>query len=683
MRIASWLVMPLLSAAWAAPAAWTVCGAGCGYTNLQTAIDAAATYQDSTSCVPVILSIRAGEVFTGTFTLPAKNCRKYVHLRSSRLAELPAGVRVVPADAAKMPRLISPPANVSPTLVTADGSGTGYWALEGLEITQPDLGTTTKYSLVQIGNMSPAENLEARTPHHVVIDRSYLHGVPLREGPVRCLALHSRITTVSNSYLSECKSGTTDAQGIWMGQSLGPVLIVNNYIEGSTENFLAGGANAVGNSAMSVQGRAQRDLRFIGNHFRKKPEWKRTVAAGVPARVCMVGEYQQDTLTSQWYTCSAAPAVWTATAVAPPYFSEKNLFELKDGQGVYVYGNVLEKAWEAAQPGSAFLFNQSGGYTPNFDVRDVRMIANRIQEVNVGVAFGNLNYLVNPAGNTLTRQVSLEHNVFSSVGAPYLNYQPSSARFLMTHRSTDIVYRHNTLYHYPGAGSYGLIGNNNDANPSLAGFNFIGDSIFDSTFSGFVYLLGGGGSHCFWRNVITQAGAASDMRKNVFINAGSVGDNCTGGSGPVFPADTVQSGSINNVLENPAAGNFRVKSTATAARGTATDGLDLGANIDLVEWATAGSVNGQDNPFLRFQIRGHAATPSGATIWFTAPAASDTCTLTASLQPSLTPAAGSVTITRTGRSGRATISGLSSDRRYHYRVACGSWNLSGTLRTTP
>lgn len=681
MRTAFWLLLALVPAAGAAPAILSVCGTGCNYSNLQSAINAAAAYQDGTSCVPVVVSIRAGETFTGTFSLPAKSCKKYVHLRSSRLAELPDGARVFPADTAKMPKIISPPANTAPTLITEDGSGTGYWALEGLEITQPDLGTAIKYSLLQIGNLSATENLEAKTPHHIRIDRSYLHGVPMREGPVRCLALHARTTVISNSYLSECKSGNTDAQGIWMGQSLGPVLVINNYIEGSTENFLAGGADGIGNSAMAVQGRAQRDLRFVGNHFRKKPEWKRSFAAGVPSRTCMVGEYQQNTTTSQWYVCSAAPSTWTTTGTAPTTFSEKNIFELKDGQGVLVYGNVLENAWEAAQPGTAFVFNQSGGYTPNFNIRDVRLIANKIQEVNTGVGFGNLNYLVNPAGDTLTRQVRFEHNLFSSVGGPYLRNLPSSARFFMMHRSADIVYRHNTLHHYPGEGSYGVIGSNNDANPSFGGFNFIGDNVFDVSFSGYVYLFGGG-SHCFWRNILPVAGGANDMRKNAFINSGSLGDNCTGGNGPVFPSDTVQAAALTDLLVDPAGGNFRVKPTATAARGTATDGLDLGANIDLVEWATAGSVNGQANPFLRFLVRGQTTTATGATLWITAPTA-EACTVTASLNQSLTPVAGSVTITRTGQSVRALLTGLLNDRRYYYRVNCGVWTLSGSLRTAP
>lgn len=674
------LLLMLIPALKAATTVWTVCGTGCDYSSPQTAMNAAAQYQDTTACVPVVLSIRAGETFTGAYTIPAKACKKYVHLRSSKLGELPSGVRVGPADVSKMPQLISPPADPAATLITADASGTGYWAFEGLEITQPDLGAVTKYSLVQIGNMSAIENLEAKTPHHILIDRSYLHGVPLKEGPVRCLALHARNAVVSNSYLSECKSGNTDAQGIWMGQSLGPIVIRNNYIEGSGENFLAGGSNYIGNSTMSVQGRAQRDLRFIGNHFRKKPEWKRALAAGVPTQACMVGEYQQDTNTSQWYVCSAAPSTWSATGVIPAYFIEKNLFELKDGQGVYVYGNVLEKSWSHAQSGAAFLINQSGGYTQNFNIRDVRIIGNRIKDANVGIAIGNLNYLV-PGGTTLTYGASFTHNLFESIGAPYLNNNPATARFLMTHLMSDFVYRHNTLYHYPGAGSYTLIGNNNDANPSLSGFNFLGDNIFDATFSGYVYLFGGS-SHCFWRNVITLAGAASDMRKNVFTNPGSLGDNCIGGSGPVFPADTVQVAAITDVLENPAGGNYRVKSTAAAARGTATDGRDLGADIDLVEWATAGSVSGQNNPFLEFQVRGQTATATAATIWFTAPTAAS-CMLTASLNPSLAPPAGSVSISRTGKSVRAVVSGLLNDRRYYYRASCGNWDLTGSLRTAP
>jgi hypothetical protein len=591
-------------------------------------------------------------------------------------------MRVSPSDTAKMPKVISPPGNTGATLNTADGTGTGYWAFEGLEITQPDLGTATKYSLMQVGNMSSTENRASKTPHHFLIDRSYLHGVPLREGPVRCLALHARNMALTNSYVSECKSGNTDAQAIWMGQSLGPVLIQNNYLEGSTENFLAGGGNGVGNSEMSFEGHAQRDLRFIGNHFRKKPEWRRTYVAEVPTRPCMVGEYQLNTSTSQWYVCSAAPSTWSVSAITPPSFSEKNLFELKDGQGVYLYGNTFEKAWEAAQAGAAFLINQSGGSTPNFNVRDVQVIANRVQEVNVGFGFGNLNYLATPPGNTLTRQVRIEHNLFSAVGAPYLRTNALSARFFMTHTDEGIVFRHNTLYNYQGHGSYALIGSNNDINPSLSGFNFIGDNIFDSTFSGYVYLMSGGGGHCFWRNVTTGFGGASDMRKNVFTNFGSLGDTCNGGNGPVFPADTLLISAITDVLEDPAGGNFRVKTTTAAARGTATDGLDLGADIDLLDWATAGSVNGQDNPFLQFRIRGQRATSTTATLWISAPG-TQSCTVTASPNQSFTPVEGSATVVRTGRSVRADLAGLSTDRLYYYRVNCGVWHTGGALRTAP
>jgi len=673
------LLMPVLDAA---SAVRSVCNTGCTYSDLQTAINASAQYQDNTTCEQVVLTLQAGETYTGAFTVPAKACRKYVNIRSSRLAELTPGVRVSPSDTAKMPKIISPPGSTDPTLVTADGSGTGYWAFEGLEITQPDLGLTTKYSLMQIGVTSAAENRADKTPHHFLIDRSYLHGVPFREGPVRCLALHARNMIVTNSYISECKSGNTDAQGIWMGQSLGPVLIINNYIEGSTENFLTGGGNGVGNSEMSLQGHAQRDLRFIGNHFRKKPEWRRTSAAGVPARVCMVGEYQLDTTASQWYVCSAAPSTWSVSGITPPSFSVKNIFELKDGQGVYVYGNTFEKVWESGQYGPAFVINQSGGYTPNYNVRDVHVIANKIQEVNSGFGFGNLNYLASPPGNTLTRQVRIEHNLFTLVAAPYVNTNALTARFLTTHKNESVVFRHNTVYNYPGYGSNGLIGSNEDDNPSLRGFNYIGDNILDSTFTGYFYGFSGGlASHCWWRNVVTGFGGVSDMRKNVFTTPGSLGDTCSGGSGPTFPADTVQIGAITSVLEDPAGGNFRVQA-ASAAKGTATDGLDMGVDVDLVDWATAGSVNGQNNPFLAFRIRGQRATATTVTLWISAPG-TEACTVTASSNQSLTPADGSVTIVRTGRSVRADVTGLLNDRIYYYRVTCGGWYTGGVLRTAP
>lgn len=93
------IVFLLLGVSQSHAATTTVCGTGCDYSNLQTALDNAKPGDT--------LVLKAGETFTGNFVLPYKEGADYITIRSSRLAELPPpGYRVKPEHAIYMPKLI-------------------------------------------------------------------------------------------------------------------------------------------------------------------------------------------------------------------------------------------------------------------------------------------------------------------------------------------------------------------------------------------------------------------------------------------------------------------------------------------------------------------------------------------------------------------------------------------------
>lgn len=86
----------------------TVCSSGCGYTDPQAAINAAARGD--------IIELKAGQVFEGVYKLPYKPGSGYITIRTSRWRELPPpGTRVTTADLPVMATL-QPSDSGSPAL---------------------------------------------------------------------------------------------------------------------------------------------------------------------------------------------------------------------------------------------------------------------------------------------------------------------------------------------------------------------------------------------------------------------------------------------------------------------------------------------------------------------------------------------------------------------------------------
>ncbi|HMY20547.1 MAG TPA: hypothetical protein PKA58_29685, partial [Polyangium sp.] len=117
-----------------------------------------------------VIEIEAGATFTGTFTLPNKSGNDWIVIRTSTPdANLPPeGTRITPADAAKLPKLVLP-ADTGPVVSVAPGAH--HYRLIGLEI-MPSPGVYI-HNLIDIG---AGVSTMADVPHHIIVDRSYLHG---------------------------------------------------------------------------------------------------------------------------------------------------------------------------------------------------------------------------------------------------------------------------------------------------------------------------------------------------------------------------------------------------------------------------------------------------------------------------------------------------------------------------
>jgi hypothetical protein len=304
--------------------------------SLQDALDAARPGDT--------LLLDAGATFLGPFTLPAKPVSAgpdggYITIRSSADdASLAPNVRVTPASTSLMPRIISPGKGAT-AIQTAPGAH--HYRFIGIEFTaQTD--SALVYELVSFGDGSNAQNTLDRVPHHLVLDRCYIHalgGQSLKRG----VGLNSSETTVVNSWVSGFKSTDQDTQALMGFNGPGPFHIVNNYLESSGENVMFGGADP------SIQNLVPSDIEIKRNYFNKPLSWK-----------------------------------IDDPAYAGTHWVVKNLLELKNAQRVAIEGNLFEHCWRDAQGGTAVVLTprNQGGNAPWSTVNTVSITSNIIRHTN-------------------------------------------------------------------------------------------------------------------------------------------------------------------------------------------------------------------------------------------------------------------------------------------------------------
>jgi len=334
--------------------------------------------------------LQAGATYTGNFKLPAKKgSGKWITVRTSNMADVPKeGTRVSPQHAAAMPKIVDP--NGTGAFSTALQAG--YYRLVGLEVTvAPTVNQV--WSLVNLGSGGSEQKSLDVVAHHLILDRMYIHG-NARHDCFRCVALNSAFSAVIDSYLSEGHVVGFDTQAISGVNGPGPFKIVNNYLEGSGENLMFGGADP------AIRDLVPSDIEFRYNYCFKPRSWKigHPSYAGIP---------------------------WTV----------KNLFELKNARRVLIEGNVFENNWVHAQAGTGILFtvrNQSGT-APWSAVQDVTMINNRLR--NSPTAFVVMGY-DSPNQSQQSRRFLIRNNLFEQV---------ERSGFMITWGSEDVEIDHNTF----------------------------------------------------------------------------------------------------------------------------------------------------------------------------------------------------------------------------------------------
>jgi uncharacterized protein (TIGR03437 family) len=381
--------------------------------NLQSAINAA-QYGDT-------IILEAGAIYNATLTLPLKSGTGEIVIQSSRIGELPDGVRVNPSQSALFAKVQS---SVPAEPVVKTVAGAHHYRFRGIEFSTTSTSVVV-YDLIRFGDGRFTQTTLSSVPHHLTIDRSYIHGFSDQDVQ-RGVSAQCAECEVTNSYISEIHMVGIEAQGIAGWNGPGPIRIINNYIEASTQNILFGGADSASEALMPA------DLEIRRNHLFKPMSWK----VGDP---------------------SYAGKHWTV----------KNILEFKAVKRAVVDGNVLQNNWTDGQDGKAVLLT----------VRNQECSANwsTVQQVTftnntVSNAEGGLNFLGKdneaepvygkcPAGSTSTRgsDVTVANNLFYSISGSFLTIN-GFYNVTLNHNTSFQTSNTYTLY---GEQSLGYISTNN------------------------------------------------------------------------------------------------------------------------------------------------------------------------------------------------------------------------------
>ena len=366
-------------------------GATAGTIRVRAGDDLQAAINDARPGDEVVLD--AGASWRGTIVLPRKAGGAggpYVTIRSSAIDALPpAGGRVSPSDAPRMPKLLAPGAG-EPALRTAPGAH--HYRLIGLEITSaPRAQRVTE--LVQFGDGLAAQNKLESVPHDLVLDRCFVHG-DAEVGARRGVALNSGRAEITGCHISDCMGRGEDTQAVMGWNGPGPFRIANNRLEGAGENIMFGGADP------SIPNLVPSDIEVVGNHLTKPLSWR---------------------------------GRWTV----------KNLFELKNARRVRVEGNLMENNWLDAQEGTAILFTprNQGGAAPWSTVEDVLFTNNIVRHTSSAI------YLLgrdNLQPSRQARNITVSNNLFTDVGGERWG---GRGIFLLISGTAGVRVEHNTVLH--------------------------------------------------------------------------------------------------------------------------------------------------------------------------------------------------------------------------------------------
>lgn len=548
------------------------------------------------------ITLPAGSVYTGHFTLPLLHCTagNYLWIVTAGLASLPAEVAAYtttyngitlylpqfgPCYAGVSSLLGRPtmncpgiPGTYTAKIVTPDAQppvkftgGTSSIRLIGLELTRT-AGTGFVSELLNLGSIANVD--------HLIFDRVWCHGDENQDETEACFyttaaSYVASVDSYYNNFYCISSIGTcSDAKAIGgAANTLNSTVeiglkLVNNFFEASGENILYGGGGS------------------------------NTVAADFEIRL----------------NTNFKPLTWNPSdpayngGISGHAFIVKNLFEFKNGRRVLIEGNTFVNNWAQAQNGTALLFTPKNGTNncPLCADLDVTFRYNRVNTAGsvaqLVMAKSDLGYFA-AGGN----RYSFHDNVADNLNYATCNCTTGIQTFLMwsdyaTPSSSqvehDVSVNHNTAVYASTSGNptaaIGLSGPLISTGHNMFNMTFINNVVLSGS-TGTSNTIGGGiAANC-------AEGTTGAAEINACWTTYTLGGNCFINNGSVsWPGSNVTSLANQAAAyvswNNGNAGNYTLSANACQAHGL--DGTDPGANISALASVLAGNAAPANLPLI-------------------------------------------------------------------------------------
>ncbi|OLD63111.1 MAG: hypothetical protein AUI47_10390 [Acidobacteria bacterium 13_1_40CM_2_68_5] len=415
-------------------------------------------------------------------------------------------------------------------------------------------------TLIRIG--SGAETTVGQLATNIVLDRVYLHSfsTALSAGLKFGVQMNGAKIALLDSYVDDMKAAPNqilsgddgESKGVIAWNGSGPFKIVNNFIQAAAINVLFGGSDA---SAAALR---PADLDFRNNYVPKDA------------------------------------ARWRGTSVVA-----KTTFELKNMARVLIEGNRFETAWVPANGDGGQLIRlnvrNQNGTDPGSRVQDITFRNNIVKSGGTGIQF-----LVHDDPNASSNMARglFENNLFDDINSvtwgglgnawTFASYSPGSPE---PNSAQEMVFNHNTVF-----SNMAPINAQDSTNQVFEpGANTFQNNIFQRGSFGLV-------SGSFGEGTPTLNGrfAAAPFTRNLMI----------GGSSLSYPANNFFPVTVLAVgFVNFAAGDYHLAATSIY-RNLATDGTDIGVNVDTLNARQACTISGVCSPAAA------PAAPFGLTLSF-------------------------------------------------------------------
>ncbi|HEY6331107.1 MAG TPA: hypothetical protein VI756_17395, partial [Blastocatellia bacterium] len=567
------------------------------------------------------------------YTLPVKTQASgappaWITITTNSSALPGSGSRVSPADAVNMGGIFSP--NASGAIQTAPQSA--YYKIVGVEI-GPAPGSQSNDGILLLGDGSNDQNSLDLVPHHFIVDRCYIHGAAMSSCK-RGIGLNCASATIENSYVSEFHAVGVDSQAICGWNGPGPFKIVNNYLEGASENVLFGGSDP------SIPNLIPSGIKFEQNYVSKPISWMSPILPTVTG-VTATPQSTAQSMTgaslvpgTTYYYSVAANASIAGTGISSSGSAEttvalsngQNAISLSwqpvaGAQGYQVYRTTdpptsTTQNWSAYSTSSTTFVdtgassNSTGSGPPS--PGDTWGIKNLFELKNAHDALVNGNIFENSwvdaqtgfaislksvdqdgtAPWSSTTDVAFTNNIVRNAagGINTLGLDPDnpSAQACCMTIENNLFYNINGPLYGGGSGDFLQIG-------ELVNFSVSRNTVIQTGNTISVYGTNTTG-FAFNKNItpLNQYGikgsseASGSATIQSYFPGGILQDNVlVGGANPPYPKQNFFPASISNVgFVDPANSNYELATSSPYAP-AATNGLSLGANVAAIMKLTA------------------------------------------------------------------------------------------------